>query len=78
MRFTGNCPHGAPENVGVEQIVRPERWMGSAAKTADDPPTLLPSRSGPSVIAIKKSQQAPGTKATSSGIADSEDTLPDA
>ena len=36
------------------------------------------SRPGPPVIAIEKSQQAPDTEAASNGIADSEDTLPDA
>ena len=77
MRFTGNCPHGAPENVGVEQVVRPERWMGSAAKTADDPHTLLLSQPGPPVIAIGK-QRAPDAEAAGNGIANSEDTLPDA
>ncbi len=72
--------YGVRERQGerAERVVRPRRWRGGATNTTDDPPTLLPSRSGPSVIAIKKSQQAPGTKATSSGIADSEDTLPDA
>ena len=71
------APVNVGENVPSESFDRDD---GGEARqnTTDDPPTLLPSRSGPSVIAIKKSQQAPGTKATSSGIADSEDTLPDA
>ena len=71
------APHGAPENVGVEQVVRPGRWMGSAAKTADDPHTLLLSQPGPPVIAIGK-QRAPDAEAAGNGIANSEDTLPDA
>ena len=51
--------------------------MGSAAKTADDPHTLLLSRPGPPVIAIGK-QRAPDAEAAGNGIANSEDTLPDA
>ena len=70
------APHGAPENVGV-RIVRPGRWMGSAATTADDPHTLLLSQPGPPVIAIGK-QRAPDAEAAGNGIANSEDTLPDA
>ena len=71
------APHGAPENIGIEQVVRPGRWMGSAAKTADDPHTLLLSQPGPPVIAIGK-QRAPDAEAAGNGIANSEDTLPDA
>ncbi|MEC7230659.1 MAG: hypothetical protein VXV91_05635 [Verrucomicrobiota bacterium] len=51
--------------------------MGGAAKTADDPRTLLLSRPGPLVIAIEK-QRAPDAEAAGNGIANSEDTLPDA
>ena len=51
--------------------------MGSAAKTADDPRTLLLSRPGPPVLAIEK-QRAPNAEAAGNEIANSEDTLPDA
>ena len=51
--------------------------MGSATKTTDDPPTLLLSRPGPPVIAIGK-RRAPDAEAAGNGIANSEDTLPDA
>ena len=61
----------------AERVVRPGRWMGGATKTTDDPSTLLPSRPGPPVIAIGK-QRAPDAEAAGNGIANSEDTLPDA
>ena len=61
--------YGVRERQGerAERVVRPRRWRGGATNTTDDPPTLLPSRSGPSVIAIKSRSKRPVRRQRAAG-----------